>query len=83
VAKLVGPKRAKLREAQEVLAAANAQLAEKQAALAEVEARLQGLQAALAEAQHSQRDLAQQVGPGEGGGAPAPATCPPCVAAAA
>jgi hypothetical protein len=62
VAKVVEPKRAKLREAQTVLATANAALAEKQAALAEVEARVQALQRQLAEAQQAQKDLAAQVG---------------------
>ncbi len=59
---MVEPKRAKLREAQAVLASANAALAEKQGALAEVEARVQALQRQLAEAQQAQQDLAEQVG---------------------
>lgn len=61
MAKVVEPKRQKLREAEEKLQAANQQLMDKQAALQEVIARVQDLQKQLADAQSEQRKLNDQV----------------------
>ena len=62
VAKVVEPKRQKLREAEEQLAEANRNLAEKQAALKAVEDRVDALRRQLAQAQQEQKDLNDQVG---------------------
>lgn len=62
VAKVVEPKRQKLREAEAKLEAANIQLKDKQDALKEVIARVQSLQKQLADAQSEQRKLNDQVG---------------------
>lgn len=61
MARVVEPKRQKLRAAEEKLEAANKQLQEKQDALAAVIARVQGLQKQLAGAQSEQRKLNDQV----------------------
>ncbi|KAG1679671.1 hypothetical protein FOA52_006190 [Chlamydomonas sp. UWO 241] len=60
VAKVVGPKREKLREAEASLAAANAKLAEKQAMLKAVIDRVDALKAGLVQAQQEQKDLNDQ-----------------------
>eukprot|EP00951_Prasinocladus_malaysianus_P010352 scaffold75916_cov45-Prasinocladus_malaysianus.AAC.1 len=57
VAKVVEPKKAKLKEAEATLAAANAQLKEKQDALAAVIANVESLQEQLATAQAEQKAL--------------------------
>jgi len=62
VAKVVEPKRQKLRQAQQQLEAANAALAAKQEALRGVVARVEGLRRQLAEAQAEQKRLNEQVG---------------------
>ncbi|KIZ07655.1 Dynein heavy chain 6, axonemal [Monoraphidium neglectum] len=63
VAKVVEPKRQKLRQAQEQLASANAALAAKQAALREVVERVEGLRRQLAETQAEQKHLNEQAWP--------------------
>ncbi|KAG1670781.1 hypothetical protein FOA52_014009, partial [Chlamydomonas sp. UWO 241] len=60
VAKVVGPKREKLREAEASLAAANAKLSEKQAMLKAVIDRVDALKAGLVQAQQEQKDLNDQ-----------------------
>lgn len=59
---VVGPKRAKLQQAEASLADANRNLAEKQAMLKEVEDRVERLKQQLATAQEEQKDLNDQVG---------------------
>jgi multidrug efflux pump subunit AcrA (membrane-fusion protein) len=61
VAKVVEPKRQRLRTAQEQLDAANAALGAKQAALRSVVERVDGLRRQLAETQAEQRRLNEQV----------------------
>jgi dynein heavy chain len=61
VAKVVEPKRQKLREAEAQLEQANAQLQEKQDALAAVVARVNSLKKQLADAQSEQCKLNDQV----------------------
>ncbi|EFJ52606.1 dynein heavy chain 7 [Volvox carteri f. nagariensis] len=60
VAKVVGPKKIALRQAESQLAEANAKLADKQAALREVEERVENLRRQLADAQREQRELNDQ-----------------------
>lgn len=62
VAKVVEPKRQKLREAERHLEQANKQLQEKQDALAAVVARVEDLRKQLGNAQSEQRQLNEQVG---------------------
>jgi peptidoglycan hydrolase CwlO-like protein len=61
VAKVVEPKRQKLREAEAHLEQANKQLQEKQDALAAVVARVDDLKKRLGNAQSEQRQLNEQV----------------------
>ena len=58
---LVGPKKQKLKEAEDSLQDANRKLQEKQDALQEVEKRVEGLKLQLVNAQREQRELIDQV----------------------
>lgn len=60
VAKVVGPKRQKLREAETSLSDANRKLAEKQALLKQTQDRVDALKAQLQQAQQEQKDLNDQ-----------------------
>jgi chromosome segregation ATPase len=63
VVQLVGPKKQKLKEAEDSLQDANRKLQEKQDSLQEVERRVEGLKQQLVNAQREQRELIDQVRP--------------------